>query len=225
LDRAISQFARRFSHVTLTGSPYSNVHVLSDTWSSSERHTYLLSIGDLRGLWRSLASEVRNRIRKAERMGVTVRPFSGRPDFHTQFRGVFGQKGGSVPFTEGSFTRFVQQVEELGIGQVYEARAGSGELCAACLIVYDRRRAYYSLAASDEQLRKTGAASLLVWHVLQELSSKAGEFDFGGANVPEVARFKKKFRGRLVSYLEFDHFRSWPERLVLQARERFRAVG
>jgi hypothetical protein len=222
LKHVIGQFARGFSRVTLTASPFMNGPALPPTWSSRERHTYLLSTGNLRGLWRGLASEARNRIRKAEKLGITAQRFFGEPDFYALFQQLFSDKGTGVPFDRDSFTRFVSRIEELAIGRAYEARTKDGDLCAACLVVYDRKRAYYSLAASDEVLRKTGAPSLLVWHILREFNPQVGEFDFGGANVPAVAQFKKKFRGRLVSYQEFEHFRSWPERLALQIWERLK---
>jgi lipid II:glycine glycyltransferase (peptidoglycan interpeptide bridge formation enzyme) len=162
-----------------------------------------------------MASEVRNRIRRAEREGVSVRIERDAEGFFPIYRDVFERQSLSLSIDDRSFARFIEQIVALDVGRLYAARMPDGRLCAACLMVFDRRRAYYSLAASHADLRKNGAPSLLVWEALRDLFETYEELDFGGANVPHVAQFKSKFRGRRLEYPEATVFRSNIERFAI----------
>lgn len=221
---AAQRLARRFSLTTLTASPFAEPIESRLGWQAIPRATFLLRSSSLKGLWRSMASEVRNRIRKAEKAGISITTEQCAPGFFEIYHEVFQRQGARVEFTGTAFDRFLSEVQENGIGKVYVARAPDSTLCAACLVVHDRNRAYYSLAASHPELRKTGAPSLLVWEILRDVLQTRDEFDFGGANVPHVSQFKSKFRGRLVSYSEFIHHRSPWERVLIDCVRRVRSV-
>lgn len=222
LRNALDAFSSRFSRTTLTFSPYLSDPSIVPSWPRSEQATYLLNFSSIGGLWRSLASEVRNRIRKAEKMGIAATEEFDPAGFFNLFRDLFAQKGHDVPLCESRFAQFVQRLEEHAIARKFMAVTREGEACAACLILHDRHRAYYSLAASHPQLRATGAPSLLVWEVLRSYEGQLRQFDFGGANVPTVAQFKSKFRGRRVTYPEVSRYRSLPEKMLIGLHARFR---
>ena len=216
-------FGRAFSHTTLTFSPFSKDPTLIPGWQRNDQATYLVRFGSLAALWRTLASEVRNRIRKAERQGITVTEDFAPGEFYTLFRDLFGRQGSSLPFDESTFALLLQRLRAADIARAYLARCADGTPCAACLLVHDRRRAYYSLAASHPSLRKTGAPSLLVWQALNGYEGQVREFDFGGANIPRITQFKSKFRGQLITYPEVSRYRSLPERLAIELYQRLRA--
>jgi hypothetical protein len=64
-------------------------------------------------------------------------------------------------------------------------------LSASVFIIHDTKRWYYILGASDGK----GASSMVLWSVLQGKS-----VDMVGANSETIARFKRGFGGKLVSY-------------------------
>lgn len=68
---------------------------------------------------------------------------------------------------------------------------------AGLLVLSDGRTAHYWLAGSVPGSGMT----VLVGHVLTRLRDEGvAYFDFGGANVPSIAEFKRKFGGTLTSY-------------------------
>lgn len=224
LVQALKHLALSFSRVTLTASPFAEPLEEHLAWRPISRATYLLRSSSLGGLWSSMASEVRNRIRKAEKAGISVTMEFLPASFYETYSGVFQRQGSEVSFSKDSFDQFLTTLQAKGVGKVYTARNADRTLCAACLIVYDDKRAYYSLAASHPELKKTGAPSLLVWEVLREVLPGVDEFDFGGANVPHVAQFKSKFRGRLLRYPEYSHDRSIWEKVLIDCMRRARSL-
>jgi CelD/BcsL family acetyltransferase involved in cellulose biosynthesis len=220
-EAALSELLRRYSCATITSSPFlppTNVAPLH----GRRLATYLLKTRSPGGLWRTFASELRNRIRKAESAGVTVSVEPHCDPFFAMFSGLFAAKGAVVPFSPGRFSAFLAAVAQGNMGRLYVARMPSGVVCAAALILEDAHRAYYSLAASDLILRKNGCASLLVWQVLQDCGGRVPEFDFGGANVPAVAEFKRKFRGTLRGYHEHDTYSNLAARFMIQTYRHLR---
>lgn len=213
---ASKSFLRAFSQTILTFSPYDQRPAGWVQGMAEQRATYLLNIAEPRGVWRQFSSEVRNRIRRAEKSGITVTEEPDFLSFYELYRDTFARQGEVIPFTAQSFSHLLETITMGGFAHQYLARFADGTLAAACLILHDHRRAYYSLAASHEELRKTGATSLLVWHSIQEISQKVTEYDFGGANVPSVKQFKHKFRGRLVMYPEITYCRTYPERILIR---------
>ena len=202
LATAVEQVAGVFSKTVLTFSPYASDFVLPHTWRQETRATFLLDITDPKKTWDRFAFEVRNRIRKARKCGVTVEsPANGR-DFYSLYYGTFHSQGKTVPLASESFERLLVALDASALSKSYLARMPDGRPAAACLCLYDDRRVYYSLAGSDRDLRKTGAPSLIVWRIIEDFADQVPEYDFGGANIPAVTQFKSKFRGRLVSYPE-----------------------
>jgi len=221
LAPALDVFASNFSQTILTYSPFCLDKDCLPQWPSVQRGTYLLRSRVLKGLWRSLASEVRNRIRKAEKSGISIQRDEDAAAFFHLFRDLFLHEGSKIPFSEQSFARLLTQLTATGVARSYLALMPDATPCAACLILNDNRRAYYGLAAAHLELRKTGAASLLVWEALKDCEGQLSEFDFGGANIPAVAQFKRKFRGQFVSYPEFSAYRSTLEKRILKLRDQW----
>lgn len=212
---------RRYSHVCLTFSPFARFAAPPGPgWRRSVSHTYLHDIRDPGAFWDRAASEVRNRIRKAGKAGIRVRVNAAPGPFHAMYRDMFARMGKRIPIEADAFSRLIARLTETGAGRTYTAEMPGGAAAAACLVLCDRHRAYYSLAASEESLKRTGAPSLLIWYMVNDLSGVVPAFDFGGANVAAVAQFKSKFRGELVAYPEYSHYRSAIEWAAITGRER-----
>ncbi len=217
IARLLADFSGRYAHTTVTQSPFGSPLAPPRRWENVERATYLVEIGSSEQLWRSMASEVRNRIRNAEKRGIAVVQHFDPGHFYKLFTDLFAHQGANVPLNERRFSQLINDVVQRKIGSPFLAIADDGTPCAACLLLHDRHRVYYSLAASHLELRKSGAPSLLLWEALKTYEGKLHEFDFGGANIAAVTQFKSKFRGRRVTYSEFSFYRSRIERIMLQS--------
>lgn len=214
--------ARRFSRVVLTDAPFHDVTGAQKGWQTREKATYLLDISEPDQVWSAFVAELRTIVRKAQSHDIQVRRTTDWGAFFILYRDTFARQGLQIPFNQDTFSRMMSQVLETGIGHAYMASLPGGTPCAAGLMLYDSRRAYYSLAGSDPQLRTTGASSLLLWETIQDLSEEHREFDLGGANVPSIRQFKSQFRGRLVNYSEAIHYRTYPEKVLLILYESLR---
>lgn len=85
---------------------------------------------------------------------------------------------------------------------VHLASSAGGRPLAGALIGHERNRAYYLLGASANEAEGTGAPSLLHMAITRSLVEADGPllYDWVGANTPNIAQFKKKFRPGLECY-------------------------
>lgn len=172
--------------------------------------TILLDTSNLKDLWDRFQSELRNRIRKARKLGITVCEAGALDEFYDLYLNLFSAQGRRVPFTRDQFDGFCRAVKAGGLGNIFEARDPRGRLHVAALITWDAHTGYYTLSASHPELRKSGANGLLLWEVFERLSGQVNRFDMIGANLPSITRFKNRFRGETVTYFESSYFsKSW----------------
>jgi hypothetical protein len=192
--------------------------------STRAKSTLLLKLNDLSALWKGFQGEVRNRIRKAEKQGVSVRQTNASRDFYLLYCSVVKAQGKEAPFTEEQFCGFCNSVQSAGLGRVYEARDADGRLHTAALVTFDARTAFYTLSATDPELRVSGANSLLLWEIFRDLSSPIRSFDMVGTNVRSLTRFKKHFGGTAIEYPEHIYYSSWLVRLLATSYDKLRLV-
>lgn len=223
IPSSVQEFvSRSFSQAILTSSPFQKKPNFSTGWTLSERATYLLDIKDENTVWKNFVPELRNQIRKAQRAGVSVNKFQDIKHFYRLYQETFARQGKKTPFREDYFVEFIKTLQTQGLGEYYLATLEDGRPCAAALMVQDSKRVYYSLAASDNQLRKTGASPLLIWQAICDFASTHQEMDLGGANIQSITQFKKQFRGELRNYQEAQSFRSGTERILLNLYQKIR---
>lgn len=222
--KVLAEFSKRYAHTTITQSSFEEPLAPPSHWRNVERATFLVDIRSSNLLWRNMASEVRNRIRNAEKRGIAVVQDFDIGHFYRLFADLFAHQGNSVPLNETRFIQLVGDVVRRGIGTPFLAITNDGIPCAACLLLHDQHRVYYSLAASHLELRKSGAPSLLLWEALKSYEGRLHEFDFGGANIDAVTQFKSKFRGRRVTYPEFSVYRSPIDRILLESFAQYKRI-
>ena len=123
---------------------------------------------------------------------------------------MFSGIGKTVPFSERQMTAFCRRLLNARLGWLFEARDAAGRLHVAAFITLDPCRAYYTLSASDPQLRASGANCLLLWEIFERLGQEGVEtFDMLGLNLPSITRFKRRCRGTEFPYYETTWFSSW----------------
>lgn len=211
--QALHQYLLRSYHLfTLTSSYFNTAeHAMVDgAQGVTDKWTMLLDLRDLPSLWDRFQSELRNRIRKARKLGMVVQPAKDTSEFYRHYVELFADQGRRVSFSAGQFADFCQSLSRRDLGQVYEARDRSGDLHVAALITWDARRAYYTLSATQKALRHSGANALLLWEIFERLACRIQTFDMVGLNLPTITRFKRRFRGEEIRYPEYAYFaHSW----------------
>ena len=81
-----------------------------------------------------------------------------------------------------------------------------GEIASIVIFVEGFDTLYAWVAGADPTFNPSGATSLLYWRVFEQTDFE--KFDFVGANIPAIAKFKRGFGGDLVSYFAVEGFKS-----------------
>lgn len=159
-------------------------------------------------LWGRLDGHVRRQVKKGERAGLEPCVPSAEEAFGL-FRRTFERRGGRCPVPRALFEA-VYAGEALQPFRDVTAVRHEGKLASLLVLLRYGRTLYYAVASTAPQAMATGASSWLIW---QSLARHAGAaqgcttFDFVGANIPSIARFKEGFNPILVPHWRLERAR------------------
>jgi len=197
--------AYHFDHVQLTNSP-ALVDVRPFTWngwSSKVRYAYYADT-DVE-FETHVNPKAMSHIRRAIKSGIAARKSEDVSAYCRLFLMTFQRQGIEPPVTESFLAHIFDLLKSRSWGEMWIAETASGEIACAEILVWDSKRAYAWSAASDTQLRKTGATSLLLYREFEELKRRGvKEYSLMSANIPSLASFNSSFNPRLVSYYEVE---------------------
>jgi len=205
-NEAIDALVRRFDqsglpYIKLTNSPgLIDIRPFSwNGWNSKVLYTYCFDLdGDI---GERISKKARNTVRKAAKSEITIKISRDIDAFYGLFSMTFERQGLKPPVTREFMERMIKLVDDKGIGDMWIAETGSGEIAAAEIFIWDNLRAYRWSAASHPGYRDTGAPSFLLYDIfghLKELGFK--EVNLMAANTPNLTRFISSFNPRLVPY-------------------------
>ena len=190
-------------------------------WSVRPRYTYLLDVSEPEKLWAGFDGNIRQAIKKGEKAGFQHGEMNCPPsEIYELLQQTLTKNGGKNPIEE-SLVREIATAPEIQNRVIFGARADDNQLISVIICVWDRRRAYYLLAANNPKHLSSGESSLLIWELAQHLASLGiPELDFIGANIPGIARFKEGFNPRLETYYRLERWTSLPFRAVKKAGQK-----
>ncbi|MEO8075170.1 MAG: GNAT family N-acetyltransferase [Acidobacteriota bacterium] len=200
------------SMIDLGGEYLDDVTLLSQGYRVRHTRTYRVDLsGGEDAVWRRLKPAMRNKVRKAEKSGVTIEQDTSpafAPSFFKMLQAVFRRQN-KVP-TYG--LRRIESVVRLlqGSGRLIPLVAlRNGEPLASMILLLDRRTAYYWAGASYETAYPFGANDLLQWRALQ-LSVARGITVYDACGGGD---YKEKFGGTFVTlpggHLTLHHVVGW----------------
>jgi lipid II:glycine glycyltransferase (peptidoglycan interpeptide bridge formation enzyme) len=164
--------------------------------------THLVPISSEDEAWAAMRSEARNRVRKAEKAGVTVERMED-PEivrhFHERFVEVYAKQGMTVPFgperPRSLFDRLFPADRILPL-----VAQKDGEVLAAGLFPYDERCIYFWGAASWLRHHALCPNEALHWEVIRFAARNGiAAYNMCGG----TSRFKSKFGGDDVPFPTF----------------------
>jgi hypothetical protein len=179
-------FRQRFSPLITNWLPFH--------WSGYDArpvYTYCIDpMDDQERIWSEFRESARRNVRKAKGI-VEIRDID--LDTFLGFLGRFGKGAAQVISRDPALLRRIDRSAwEREARLLSGAFDTAGNLHAAAYIVWDSRRAYYLLGASDPALRHTGAFSFVMWESIRALCGRTAVFDFEGSMLQSVERH---FRG------------------------------
>jgi hypothetical protein len=189
-------FLQQFSPVMLNALPFH--------WAGYKleaRYTYRLEgLRSTDALWEGLRNNVRREIRKARKQ-VTVLEGLGVDRFYDVLSKTYERQGIPTPHSLAELERLHYACARRGAGAMLFACDDANRVHAVAWVVWDRNAAYYLLAGADQDLRTSGASSLLMWESILRGREVSDVFDFHGSMVQPVERFVRGFGGRQTPYL------------------------
>jgi hypothetical protein len=197
--------SKSFDRITLVNSP-NFMDVRPFTWAGWKpdiKYTYLLNLDNT--LWDRISSRCRQTIRKALKNSIDIKCSSDIDEFYKLYELTYSSQNLPTPESKNLIKEIFDKFSKKEQCKLWTAKTDTGKLAAAAIFVWDSKRAYGWVGASNPNLRENGAPSLLYWSIFEELSKKFGELDLCGANTPNIVKFKTSFNPELVSYYKIDY--------------------
>ncbi len=190
--------SEHFDRIKLVNSP--NVMdvrpFIWNGWETEILYTYYLDLNNFK-----LSRNIQRNIKNAIKNDIIVEKAEHIPLFYELFRETFFRKGSKPPVTEKFFNIIFNTLKNQNKCEMWIARTKSGDIAASEIVIYDNKRAYRWAAVSHIELRKTGASSLLLSELFQDLKKRGfREINLMAANRPKLARFSENFYPSLIPY-------------------------
>jgi hypothetical protein len=194
--------AERFDNIRLVNSPDVvdvRPFVWRD-WNSKIFYTYYLNLDN-----NSISKDARWTMNRALKNNIIVEKAEDISVFYELFKETFLRQGLKPPASYRFFNEIYNMLQRQNRGEMWIARTKSGEAAASEIIVYDNKRAYRWSAASHTDLRKTGAPTLLLCEIFQDLKKRGfKEINLMAANTPQLTKFITSFNPKLVPYYSLE---------------------
>ena len=169
-------------------------------YAATIRYTYVVDLREVQTTWSRFDDNTRFEVRKAEKRGSSVGVSDDIGAFEQMYRRTFERQGLDAENEVRLMRRLYDVLKPAGRVQIFLARNAEGAVTSGAVAVWDTKRAYYLLGASEPAHRNDGSASLTLWHMFQSVAARAPEIDLVGCNSPRRGAFKAGFGGQLQPY-------------------------
>lgn len=191
-----------FLHVNIVNSPeFLDVRPITRLgWRPSIYYTYVfpltVEVSDY------ISKNVRRSIRKAEDMKVSCSKTHDIESYWELTLNTYQKQDQNPPFSKNYLKELFDMVVQKQKGEMWFAKTASDEIVSGEIIIWDSKMTAYRLsAASDASLNKTGAPSLLLFTIFQDLKKRGfKKINLMGGNVPHIGHFISSFNPELVPY-------------------------
>lgn len=191
-----------YGHLRLVTPPRASVPRVPREWTREAKQTPVLRLGDEQVLWDSFDRHVRQRVRKAQRLGVVVRETRDAHSFYALYQHTYAHHGLPMPLGREEVTSVLDAAADAGVVRVFTAHTVDGDAAAGLVVGMDDQRVYFVLAGSHPVHRKTDAMSLLWWEVLRLYGRTHSEADLVGCGLTHIDRFKDAFSPEKADYAD-----------------------
>jgi SAM-dependent methyltransferase/CelD/BcsL family acetyltransferase involved in cellulose biosynthesis len=171
--------------------------------------TYVVSLdSDLSTMWQSLASVCRNRIRKAQSVGLTVEDADDPAvvdEYYDLYRSLMRRKGRRPPFGRDVARALYGHLKPAGALLAPRVKDQEDRVLAVGLFPHGAGRLYFWSGASREDGHHLCPNDLMHWTAMRLAVARG----LRAYNMSGHGRFKRKFGGRLVETARW-HKAYWP---------------
>lgn len=192
---------------------YSIKNWLPFYWAKFEettRYSYILTLNDLDEVFAGFKSNIRGKIRKAEKEVRVSFDFS-LEDFDRLHNMTFKRQGLKLPFTFGYLQRLDNALEKNNSRKIFFAVDEQNRLHSAAYLTWDGASAYLHMVGEDPDLRNSGAGILLVWEAMKYTHTTLAlkKFDFLGSMIEPIEIVRRSFGAEQVPYFQVKKINSF----------------
>ncbi len=159
----------------------------------------LENIRDIDQLWNDLADNIRREIKKAQKV-LTIEDNHPIDDLIMMQNKTFERQGRKHKDSDELLRRLDEALVANKARKFLCAVDAEKRIHAASYFVYDSNCCYYLIGGGDQELRTSGASSLLMWEGIKFASTVSKSFDFEGSMIEPIERFFRAFGGVPTPY-------------------------
>jgi hypothetical protein len=170
-----------------------------DGWRSHVLHTYYMYINN--NIESTIDPSAKKNIRKAEKNGIIIEPFSDVSRYYALFSETLHRKKLKNWVTKVFFTELFSMMRNQNFGEMVVAKTSDDEIACAEICVWDKQKAYSWSAASDERFLYSGAATLLRVEMMKRMHDKGIPIlDMTMGDDLPLSKFASRFSPTIIPY-------------------------
>ncbi len=172
-------------------------------WRATPGYSYVVPIDDLAQVEARMEQNLRRLAKRAEEQMVTVSSDDDFGAFYRLHAGLMDRRDVEAYLPEAAFGGYFGALRRAGWCRLYQARLPDVRVAASQLVLLGPGAvAHTAAAASDPELQRTGAASLLRLKVFEAVAALGyAALDLTDAALNPVTHFKSQLGGELRLHL------------------------
>ncbi len=169
------------------------------------RHTFILNTESPDIIWDGLSNSLKRKIKDAQEHGFEVKKSSMVDKLAEHQILSYERTGGKFFIDPEKLKQLLEKLVKANMLQVYQLVDKSGNVVASRGISIWGDKAYDVVAGMSSR-EFDFASHFLVWKILEDISTQGvKEFDFCGADIPNVSFFKMQFGGEIKISFEVSY--------------------
>ena len=187
-------------------------------FTQTTHYTYVYEdLSSISDLWDGLDKARRTNIRKARRLGLTVRE-CGPETVYYAASASFERQNKKCPYTLEYFSRLYEAARAQDAVVCMAAMDSGGKIHAAECMVWDAKRSYAIAGGHDTALGSSGGAVLLRWTMVEFAATRTATFDFEGSMHRPIEASFRSFGAKRVGYQRITKMPRWLRMALCAAR-------
>ncbi|MDZ7881340.1 MAG: GNAT family N-acetyltransferase [Saprospiraceae bacterium] len=176
-------------------------------FEQSARMTHILrGLKNPEMLIKNFKDNVRKKIKKAS-TSITTETTDDVDLVYALYNEIMATKGRKMSYSQSFLRHLHAQIKENKAGELYKAVDRKGAIHAAVYIVWDKTSAYYWLGGSAIAHRNSGALTLLLWEIMQDVGKRGiDNFDFTGSDLENLESFFAAFNPEKQTYFKVTRY-------------------